>query len=553
MVDTFNAVIEGSERLSGLADVDEVVRDLSRLLKKLVKSRWIAVYFFDRERRDFAPARSYGLPDRFVPIFRDMPLAPDKIPLLKGLLRKKQHLLLSDPSASHLIPPKLRKLLRNLTLLAVPMVARNQVIGAVFVARARELPPFSPDEVAVIRDLVSHAALVVSHIQLFDESLDMALDLAGRIDVILTLDEINKAISSSLSSDKILGTAMEHVERITRCEFVAILQVAGSSLEIMASHAGDLSLPGILRAGARLPRGRCAAWNARRNSRSTSVVYMDKSDNMAAVDRALYSLGIRSVLAIPLVVRSEVKGVLLLGDTEAGKFARGETFTIEKIASQMAVALENARLYEDMRSLFINTVASLANAIDAKSPWTKGHSERVMHISARIAKEMGLAEPEVERVRLGGLLHDIGKIGVIEAVLEKPAALSEDEFPPLRSHPEKGVAILSPIAQLNDVLPAILHHHERYDGTGYPKGLKGDEIPLSARIVAVADAFDAMVSERPYKKGYTLEEAIVELGKGAGSQFDPKVVECFSRYLERSTGRELSVVFPVEFRQVSGE
>lgn len=551
MVDTFSTVIEGSERLSSLVDVDEVVRDLSRLLRKLVKSRWIAVYFFDRERRDFAPARSYGLPSRFLPLFREMPLIPDKIPLLKGMLRKKQHLLLTDPAKSELLPPRLRKLLRHLTLLAVPMVARNQVIGAVFVARSRELPPFSPEEVAVIRDMVSHAALVVSHIQIFDESLDMALDLAGRIDVILTLDEINKAISSSLSREKILETAIEHVERITQCEFVAILQVEGKDLSVMASHAGSLSLPPALRAGARLKRGRCAAWRACRSGRSTSVVYSEKASNLGLVDRTLFAIGIRSLLAIPLLVRDQVKGVLLLGDTEAEKFARGETFTIEKIASQMAVALENARLYEDMRNLFINTVASLANAIDAKSPWTKGHSERVMHIAARIAREMGLPENEVEGVRLGGLLHDIGKIGVIEALLEKPAALSDDEFPPLRAHPEKGVAILSPISQLNHILPAILHHHERYDGTGYPTGLKGEEIPLSARIVAVADSFDAMVSERPYKKGYSVAEAISELRRGAGSQFDPHVVECFARYVERAMETEMVNLFPDTFRKGS--
>ena len=125
MINTFNAVIEGSERLSGLADVDEVVKGLARLLKRIVKSRWIAVYFFDRERRDFAPARSYGLPPRFVPVFRQMPLVPDKIPLLKGMLRKKQHLVLTDPGTSELIPPQFRSLLANLTLLAVPMVARN--------------------------------------------------------------------------------------------------------------------------------------------------------------------------------------------------------------------------------------------------------------------------------------------------------------------------------------------------------------------------------------------------------------------------------------------
>lgn len=553
MINTFNAVIEGSERLSGLADVDEVVKDLSRLLRKIVRSRWITVYFFDRERRDFAPARSYGLPPRYVPIFRDMPLAPEKIPLLKGMLRKRQHLLIADPGSSELLSPTLRSLLKNLTLLAVPMVARNQVIGAVFVARTRDLPPFSEQEVAVTRDLVNHAALIVSHIQLFDESLDMALDLAGRIDVILTLDEINKAISSSLSRERIMDTAMEQIERITNCEFVAVLQAEGDALKVMASHAEEFAVPDCLRAGTILPRGRCAASNARRTGRSASAAYLEKARNLGTADRALFTAGIRSLLATPLVARGEVTGVLLLGDSEAGKFARQETFTIEKIASQMAVALENARLYEDMRSLFISTVTSLANAIDAKSPWTKGHSERVMHISARIATEMGLPEDRVERVRLGGLLHDIGKIGVIEAVLEKPALLSEDEFPPLRAHPEKGVAILAPIEQLRDVLPTILHHHERYDGTGYPRGLKGEEIPLAARIVAVADSFDAMVSERPYKRGYAVGEALTELRKCAGNHFDPQVVESFCRYVERTMGDALDKEGREAIRRVAGE
>ncbi len=159
-----------------------------------------------------------------------------------------------------------------------------------------------------------------------------------------------------------------------------------------------------------------------------------------------------------------------------------------------------------------------------------------MNVAATIAREMGLAEPEVENVRLAGLLHDIGKIGIIEALLERPAELSEDEFPPLRLHPEKGVAILAPIRQLQDVLPGVLHHHERMDGSGYPHGLKGEEIPLAARIVAVADSFDAMVSERPYKKGLSVREAVTELKRCAGSQFDRAVVEVFARYLLRVTG-----------------
>jgi HD-GYP domain-containing protein (c-di-GMP phosphodiesterase class II) len=156
-----------------------------------------------------------------------------------------------------------------------------------------------------------------------------------------------------------------------------------------------------------------------------------------------------------------------------------------------------------------------------------------MHIAAAIAKEMGLDEAMIERVRLGGLLHDIGKIGIIEELLDKPEMLSEDEFPPMRLHPEKGVAILAPINQLRVVLPGILHHHERYDGAGYPKGLKGEDIPLEARIITVADSFDAMVADRPYRKGLSATEALAELRNCSGSQFDPKVVECFCGNVEK--------------------
>jgi HD-GYP domain-containing protein (c-di-GMP phosphodiesterase class II) len=279
--------------------------------------------------------------------------------------------------------------------------------------------------------------------------------------------------------------------------------------------------------------GNCLAASAFKKGESRYLSYLSRAKRLHPFDRLLADAGIESLLAIPLVSRKKTKGVLLLGSVRGESFVREDAFAIEKIASQMAVALDNAGLYEDMRNLFISTVTSLANAIDAKSPWTKGHSERVMRISAELAMEMGLDEGATERVRLGGLLHDIGKIGIIEALLEKPTRLSEDEFPPMRLHPEKGVAILAPIDQLHDVLPGILFHHERYDGTGYPKGLKGEAIPLEARIITVADSFDAMVSERPYKKGYSLSQALAELREKAGSQFDPKVVENFCRYVEK--------------------
>ena len=537
MMTDIDTILQRSEQIAHLGSVDDVVNGLSRILKRTVKSRWAAVYLLDREHRDFLPARISGLPARYVSLFRDMPLNPEQIPLIKNLLRKRQHLLISETSNSELLTADFRRLLQHLTLLAVPMVVRNQVIGAVFVARSDSYPPFSAEEIAIIREMVSHAALAVSHIRLFDESLDMAVEMARRVDVILTLDEINKAISSSLSPTTIIETAMEQIERIIQCELVAMLEEQHGTLVVMAVRARGIIIPASLQPGKNV-RGRCLACTAFREGESGYLPSLSMAPHLSPVDRALANAGIQSAIAIPLIAKETTRGVLLLGDTSAGQFMREDAFTIEKIAGQMAVALGNARHYEEMHSLFINTVASLANAIDAKSPWTKGHSERVMRLSAIIGREMGLSEEQVERVRLGGLLHDIGKIGIIEALLEKPALLSEDEFPPMRLHPEKGVAILSPIEQLHDVLPGILSHHERIDGSGYPQGLTGNAIPLEARIIAVADSFDAIVSARPYKSALTPHQALRELEKGVGKQFDARVVACFCSHMRRKLPAE---------------
>ncbi len=539
MPELFEKYREGIDRLTGLADVEEVLKGLSRLIKKTVASRWTVVYLLDREQRDFAPGRSIDLPYRYLPLFRQPPVASDKLPLLKAILRKKKPLFVTDADHWELMSPTLRTTLQGVNLLWVPMVVRNHVMGVVLVACGKRNPLLSPREITVIKGLVSHAALVISHIRLFDDSLEMALDMARRLEVIFTLDEINKAISSSLSPEKIIETAMEQIERIIQCEFAAIIVKERGDLVVKTVHVNGITVPASFAPGARL-LGSCLACSAFRKGESRYSSSLSATKRLHPLDRTMAEAGIESLLAIPLITKDITKGVLMLGDTRAGQFVREDAFAIEKIAAQMAVALENARLYEEMRSLFINTVASLANAIDAKSPWTKGHSERVMHVSANIAKEMGLDEAMIERARLGGLLHDIGKIGVIEALLEKPEALSEDEFPPMRLHPEKGVAILAPIEQLQDVLPGILHHHERYDGAGYPAGLKGGEIPLEARIITVADSFDAMVADRPYKKAFSPAEALAELHLYAGTQFDPQVVENFARYFERMMKKGLS-------------
>jgi putative nucleotidyltransferase with HDIG domain len=192
---------------------------------------------------------------------------------------------------------------------------------------------------------------------------------------------------------------------------------------------------------------------------------------------------------------------------------------------------ELKKAYDDLEQLFVNTIRTLASVIDAKSPWTKGHSERVTNYALVIGKEMGLPEKDLENLKLSGLLHDIGKVGTYDLILDKAGKLTDDEFEHVKMHPEKGAEILKPISQLRDVIPIILYHHERYRGEGYPASIEGEDIPLCARILCVADSFDSMTAERPYRPTPGREYAISELKRCSGTQFDPKVVEAFLKAL----------------------
>jgi putative nucleotidyltransferase with HDIG domain len=182
-----------------------------------------------------------------------------------------------------------------------------------------------------------------------------------------------------------------------------------------------------------------------------------------------------------------------------------------------------------IRDSFMNAVTALALALDAKDEYTSGHSGRVSEISVIIARELGMQDNALENVKLAGLIHDIGKIGVKEAVLNKPGALTAEEFEHIKTHPVIGERILKPIVEEKEILDMVRMHHERFDGKGYPDGLSGDQIPLGARIMALADAYDAMTSDRPYRKSLGVSVAIEEIKKGSGTQFAPDVVEAFLR------------------------
>lgn len=231
------------------------------------------------------------------------------------------------------------------------------------------------------------------------------------------------------------------------------------------------------------------------------------------------------VIAMPMVGDSGVIGVIAL--TKDEDFTSKEVKLVQAIATQSGIALRNLRIFDDLKAFFFSTVRALSSTIDAKDPYTEGHSERVANYSLIIGEEMGLSKEEMEVLEFSALLHDIGKLSIPIEILHKPGKLSDNEFKIVKDHPFHGVQILQKIKEFERILPGVWHHHERYMGDGYPAGLLGEEIPLAARIIAVADAFDAMIHDRPYRPAMSLKASLVELQEGAGSKYDPKVVSAF--------------------------
>lgn len=243
----------------------------------------------------------------------------------------------------------------------------------------------------------------------------------------------------------------------------------------------------------------------------------------------------KTSISAPIILANRVIGVISLADKKGGgEFLEDELFLLENLSSQIAMALENSRLRKNAEKSYFETVIALATAVDSRDEYTIGHSKQVTKYAVAIAKNMGLTENDIDILRDAALLHDIGKIGMPDDLLRNTDELTKDEKDLVWKHPVTGENILKPVESLSKLCPIVRHHHERYDGKGYPDGLQGKDIPLLARIIMLADSYDAMRSDRSYQKGRSTEKAIAEIKKCSGSQFDPLCVKTFVEYLETS-------------------
>ena len=354
-------------------------------------------------------------------------------------------------------------------------------------------------------------------------------------------------LASSLDLNQVLEMALDQAETLCKAETSSIWEVDDEQRDLFfrvvrGKVASDIR-------NLRVPIGEGIVGSVAKSGEAEIV-------NDTAADPRWHgdlssTFKTRAILTVPLKAHGRVVGVMQLLNPEGrDTFSADDAERMRLFAAPLGQAIQNARLFSALKSKFLETVTVLAEAVEKRDPYTGGHVRRVV-LYLLLGHEMGLSQEELEKLRIAAALHDVGKIAVPDSVLRKPAPLDSAETLMMQRHTVDGADIVGRVPDLRDVLPGVRSHHERLDGKGYPDGLRDGEIPREARIIAVADTYDAMTSSRPYRSALPHEVAVVEIQDGSGSQFGPEVVQAFERLVERGS---LSVEAGEElFRSLFGD
>jgi putative nucleotidyltransferase with HDIG domain len=406
--------------------------------------------------------------------------------------------------------------------LYVPLRVKEKIHGCIGVI-SKERIRYNPSLVSTLEAMGTIAASFLETAQNYHALEDKTQELSRKVETLRAMTEIDRNMLLKVNSpDELFEGVASMLGRLIPCDRVTIVMVDK------------------VRGGFIYHYG----WGTRVREKgdfvpfeltNTSQVVVGKKpilrndlrqvEDLLPLDKQLLEEGFLSDLRLPVILENEVIGVLNVGSKRVAGFRKEDVSVAEAVVGQLAVSFSHARLIQELKASLLGTVRALSEAVDAKSHWTRGHSERVAELSCEIAERFGLEEEEVGQIRMASLLHDIGKIGIYEGILDKEGPLTPEEWKLVKEHCVKGVQIIRPVERFHELIPLILYHHERYDGKGYPEGLKGESIPLGARIIGLADAVDAMSSERPYRRAKPIQEVAQELKKNAGLQFCPRVVE----------------------------
>ena len=411
------------------------------------------------------------------------------------------------------------------SMLTVPLKQRySEPIGVIQILNGKR--PFTQSDLEVLEVLCAQATQAMIHAQLHEEA-------QRRLDHLQALRSIDVAITSSLDLKVTLDVFVEQVINQLHLDAVDVLLFNSQMLTLEYAASRGFRSDALQHTNLRLGEG--LAGRAALERRIISVVNLGVDINELQRSPHLRDEGFVVYYAVPLIAKGQVKGVLeAFHRSPLVPGAEWLTF-LETLAGQAAIAIDNAALFDDLQRsnmelalAYDTTIEGWSCALDLRDRETEGHTIRVTELTQRLAREMGIGQDEMVHIRRGALLHDIGKMGIPDAILLKPGPLTPEEWVIMRKHPVYALDLLSRIPYLRPALDIPYYHHEKWDGNGYPIGLKGEQIPLSARIFAVADVWDALRSDRPYRPGWSEEKARAHILSESGTHFDPNVVRVFA-------------------------
>jgi putative nucleotidyltransferase with HDIG domain len=522
-----NRNIELEKRTFELSTLQQVGRSLSaqldqeslfesivdNLINILSGVKRCSLMLVDESRKNFIIKVAKGLEPGIIPASRLVPVSQG---IAGKVFNTGDSVLLNDleedDDSTELEPARVTR-----SSICVPIKLEGLVVGVLSVSNRLSGTAFAESDLRLVEGIAKEAAVAL-------KNAGMWRDLERRVLQLNTLHEVGKTLGMVLDIDKLLELVLDLTAKVlggVKTSSVILHDEETDSLQVML-YKGEKNIDALqpIRVGEGIA-GKVFA-----NSEPVIINDAGSSDDS---DRKTG----RSSMCVPLKIKDKSIGVLSVSDKANGEpFDHEDLEILLTLASQISVTLYNAQLYEDLEASYLSAVRALANSIDAKDPYTRGHSERVARYSIEIGRVLGLGAEDIKTLHVGALLHDIGKISISESIINKDSKLTDSEYETMKTHPSRGAEIIEPAKFLREKVPLIKYHHERFDGKGYPSGLKGMNIPLMARIICVADSYDAMTSKRAYRDIMPREEARNELIRCSGTQFDPKMVNAFLEVLQ---------------------
>lgn len=521
------ALLRTASRLNAQLDLDRVLKVVCEEAGAALHVPMAAVFLHDNRRDALSLAASSGVPQELA---ERMKLLPRSL-YEQYVLKEEPIAVISDLRA---VPdPSVADLGLDYNLctgVGARMQRDGHLIGVLALIASGDERRFTAEELALLQGLADQATQAITNARLFEET-------RRRLKLVQALRNIDMAIAGSFDLRLTFGVALDEITAQLGMDAAAILLFNPHTVMLEYAAWRGFRTGAVRRL--RLCLGEGYAGRAALERRTIHIPFLPEAERDPAQAPLLADEGFVSYYAVPLIAKGQIQGVLEVCHRSPvdpdGEWLR----FLETLAGQAAIATDNVALLDQLQRSHLElvlaydaTIEGWARALDLRDRETEGHSRRVMEMTLRLARAVGMKEEELVNVRRGALLHDIGKVGVPDSILLKPGSLTPEEWEIMRRHPQYAYEMLSPIDYLRPALDIPYCHHEKWDGTGYPRGLKGEQIPLSARIFAIVDVWDALSSDRPYRPAWPPEKVRAYLKDEAGRHFDPQVLEAFLKILE---------------------